>query len=289
MRRQIIVSWEENPVATRVVGGSRLLRVGPDAHADVTLPVAAIIDGDGDTVVGAFIVHVSTLHADDTIRAPWRVGRIAWSVALSAFLHASVLFGVAILASLPTMSANDDASHLGMMKGYLARISDHETKHEQIPHEPSPWMIAPEPVTPASPVDVTARAAAHKVDDIGGTRATSGGGASRQGSVRVGDWVGTYTCLDRIYGLALRIDNVRGNEFHVVGSATSPDGIQASYAQHGVRDPSTGVSRFLPDGWVGEPMPAHDLSGMHGHFSGDTFSGVIDNPLCGNVNLRRHV
>ena len=106
--------------------------------------------------------------------------------------------------------------------------------------------------------------------------------------IHEGEWVGTYDCLGSVYGLAIRIEHVRGDEFRVVGNATSPAGQHGTYAQHGVRDAS-GQATFLPDGWIGPPIPEHHVAGMHGRFDGDTFDGRVDDPACTTVHLERHV
>ncbi len=275
--------WDGDVIATHVMGDDGPIRVGPDANADVILPIATTIDGEGDTTLGAFIVSVSRTRADDEIRAPLHVGRSAWTFALSTVFHA-LLFVAVIVGSRIDVRAEDDAARLTAMQGYLARSSDRETKHDAIGQEHVPIAIAAEATTISTPPPVVVAPLTRSM-----SHTESGGSVSTpKGSVRVGDWVGTYTCLDRTYGLALHIDHAHNNDFHVVGSATSPDGIQASYRQRGVRNPATGVSSFFPEGWLGEPMPAHNLSGMHGRFAGDTFSGVIDDPQCGSVNLRRH-
>jgi hypothetical protein len=109
-------------------------------------------------------------------------------------------------------------------------------------------------------------------------------GASRP---RVGDWVGTYECVGDVYAFAIHVERVHGNSFRVLGSATSPTGLHGIYAQHGVLDPATGDAKFLPDGWVGTPMPNHHIVGMHGRFDGDSFAGAIDDSECGAVSLHR--
>ncbi len=107
--------------------------------------------------------------------------------------------------------------------------------------------------------------------------------------VRSGDWKGTYTCANQLFGLVVRIETLEANRFRLFGSVTGASGLHGAYKQHGTRNTFTGVSTFVPDGWDGPPIPGYSLYGMHGGFLGDAFDGVVDDPSCGSVHLHRDV
>jgi len=298
VRRQVIVSWAGNPLVVHVLSSARPVRVGAGPDADVILPVEATLHGEGETTLGEFTVSVTDTTSADRIRSPWRVGRGLGTLLGSALFHAIVLAGAGALVggTARADAGTTGASQIDAMRGYLARSAAHATSAEPVVAPAHPSVANDAPVAPSgSATSAASTSGAHvrgtpvkHTQPWSGEDRVAGLGPSR-GSVRGGEWVGTYMCLNQVYGLVVHIDSVRGDDFRLLGKATSPLGIDGTYRQHGHRDPASGVARFLPDGWVGAPIPDHHIAGMHGRFAGDRFEGAIDDPACGEVHLRRHV
>lgn len=319
MRRQIIVLWEGDPVATRVIDGTRPVRVGPDPSSDVVLPVSATIDKEGDTALGAFVVSVSRTTPDDVIRAPWRLQGRWLGTAVSALLHVGLLAAFAVTAAdSPVDPGADQASHLAAMKGYMARIADREgtdTSASSASMDRSSFVVADlqpaAPVTPrtgdfASSSGVLASRdeasvphppthagrpglALHRaVTGSAGSGTSGSSGPGSGASLRAGDdWSGTYTCTQGLTDLVLHVEDAKGNDVHAVFDFShAPTGAHGSYRMHGERDLVTGEATLVPDEWIQRP-PNYFSVGMHGRLSGGTFTGVIDASGCGTFSLHR--
>lgn len=278
--------------------------------------------GVGEWTLGAFVVNVSDTTDSDEIRNPWRVPRSLLATALSALLHASLALTMAVMAGTSrTDGGAAHASALAAMKGYLARSSEREqtVRLDDAPPrialastaEPlGEPLVSPPPVPSArgstgaenrargapsaaqglvarGPVVAAPSAHPRRWSGDSPSRDAIGAAAGPFASAQPGDWYGSYLCGGEELGLVLHIDWT-GDTLAAFGTATNPHGVHSSYRQHGMRNPATGEVSFYNEGWVGEPMDGYTLTGgMHGRFTGDLFTGVIDDPRCQSITLRR--
>ncbi len=311
MAKQVVVLWDDNPIAVRTISAGGPVRVGTGDDADVMLPVeSCVIEGDGDTSIGPFIVRVSA--SDETwARAPMRLGEGARYTALSALLHAALIAVVAIGGHLsPSDPGADAASRLAAMKGYVARATDHGSDPR-----PSPIVrravgvdvsdsieLAEKSERPAA-VPTVARAknptlmtrpphGASPVQhaDTGSAGAGTSGalGKNSGAAFRAGDdWAGTYQCRQGRTDLVFHVVGIHDQDVSAVFDFThAPTGVHGAYRMHGRVNPATGEALLTPDEWIQQP-DFYVTVGMSGRFVGNAFNGTITSEGCGGFSLHK--
>ncbi len=100
------------------------------------------------------------------------------------------------------------------------------------------------------------------------------------------EWVGTYTCAQGETELILHLDcSPDGSLAGVFEFSHSPSGAAGAYKMTGSID-ANGSVRLVPGPWLQRPTNYMSV-GMHGRVRGDTFTGRMDHPSCGNFSLHR--
>lgn len=133
-RRQVIVWWGTEVVAATSFDGRSVVVFGDGSDVDVVLPVPRFTlapDQGGEFALGDFVVHASlTDQQDELARSRQRFGAGRWSL-VSAGAHLLALFALATAARLaPTDPKQEDARRLDAMKGYLARVAEHDDEFQ---------------------------------------------------------------------------------------------------------------------------------------------------------------
>jgi hypothetical protein len=319
MMRQVLVLWDDEPIAVWACEASRAIRVGSDANADVVLPLEpAAVDSDGDHPFGRFLLRVTSTE-ETWRRAPFcSGGGLRYAIA-SLLVHAALGASLLVAARLsPEDPGADEASRLAAMKGYVARASDRGNgvrassmptrvaRVEASEAAPERSANADAPVASplaASPTRASTRdsaasrrsrrspdpAAAAHADTGSDGRGTSGARGDLAGaSFRAGDdWSGSYVCVQGRTDLVFHIVASKDDSVSAVFDFThAPTGVHGAYRMHGRIDPISGEATLTPDEWIEQP-PRYVSVGMTGRFAGSSFNGTITHSGCGGFSLHR--
>jgi hypothetical protein len=173
MGRQVVVTWNGEPIGVFGIRGRRGVHVGPGEREDFVLPVPPrVVEQDGETAIDhRFAVHIATTDDVALPPSPRRFGRGLAFVALSALLHGAVLASFVVSSRLAHSHPEADAAaRLTAMREYLARTpregdtgtdepvaQGHGRSFREDEHEAA--VVPPSPIAPAVPTPPTPHAA----------------------------------------------------------------------------------------------------------------------------------